>query len=449
MRRAAFCTLGCKVNQYETEIMQQHFTENGFTVVSDKELAEVYVVNSCTVTAEGDKKSRQILRRLRRQNPLAVIALAGCYPQAFPEEAALLVEADIVAGAKDRARLLEDVNRLLAARDAGDAERLMAVSPHTADEPFEPMAADRLSDHTRAFVKIEDGCDRWCSYCIIPKARGPIRSKPLEDIERELAVLAGNGYKEIVLSGINLSSYGKETGSFLLSEAVRRACAVPGIERVRLGSLEPELLTGDDLDILSDLDKFCPQFHLSLQSGCEETLRRMNRRYTPDEYWWIADLIRARFEDRPGGASITTDVMVGFPGETEEEFEQSLDFCRRIGFAKAHVFAYSRRVGTRAAEMPDQIPGNVKEARSHRMIAALDICRNEFLRTQAGAVQEVLFESCAEGGRYVGYTMNYSPVSVEYGDDIRGQILPVAIEALDEAGGLCMGAVKLPAAAEK
>lgn len=442
MWKAAFSTLGCKVNQYETECMQQQFEAAGFAIVSDREPADAYVINSCTVTGEGDKKSKQLLRRLRRQNPDAVIALTGCFPQAFPEEAARLTEADIITGARERAKLLGEVTRLLEARGQGrPTEPFVDIPPHERQECFEPMAADKLSDHTRAFVKIEDGCDRWCSYCIIPKARGPIRSKPLEAMEAELAALARNGYREVVLVGINLSSYGKESGKLQLAEAVRRACAVPGIDRVRLGSLEPELLTEEDLAILSGLEQFCPQFHLSLQSGCAATLKRMNRHYTPEEYAAIVDRIRERFADRPGGASITTDVMVGFPGETDEEFAESLDFCRRIGFAKAHVFAYSVRAGTRAAEMPDQVPQKTKEERSRRMIAALEERRGEFLRGQTGTVQQVLFETRRPDGSYIGHTMNYSPVIARSSGDLRERIVPVQIEQYDEAEDACVASL--------
>ena len=442
MPKAAFSTLGCKVNQYETEALLQLFEENGFTIVSERDPADVYILNSCTVTGEGDKKSRQLLRRFRRQNPGAVIVLTGCYPQAFPDEAKRLTDADIVTGTRNRMELLHQISRLLEKRKAGaEADRVIDIAQYGHTACFEPMTVRRLSDHTRAFVKIEDGCDRFCSYCIIPKARGPIRSKPMEIMEEELRGLVNNGYREVVLVGINLSSYGKETGRFQLAEAVQRACAVPGIERVRLGSLEPELLTPEDLDRLADLQQFCPQFHLSLQSGCADTLRRMNRHYTPQQYETLVRAVESRFSDRPGGVSITTDIMVGFPGETEQEFEESLDFCQRIGFARAHVFAYSVRPGTRAAEMPDQVPQTVKEERSHRMIHAMENCRNVFLNRQCGTIQPVLFETY-RAGSYIGHTMNYTPVEVIHRDaDIREQILPAAIESVRTADGVCVARI--------
>lgn len=429
--KAAFCTLGCKVNQYESEVMAQQFQKNGFQLVSPQEIADVYVINSCTVTSEGDRKTRQLLRRLRRRNKAAVIALTGCFPQAFPEEAARLIDADVVTGARDRGHLLDDIREVLASRG-----RLIDLSPHRVGEPFEPMAAESFSEHTRAFVKIEDGCDRWCSYCIIPKARGPIRSKPLPELERELAVLVQNGYREIVLVGINLSSYGKENGSLRLADAVETACGVRGVERLRLGSLEPELLTDEDLRRLAAEEKFCPQFHLSLQSGCDATLRRMNRHYTGGEYRELVSKIRSHFQN----ASITTDMMTGFPGETEEEFETSLAFAKEIGFAKIHVFAYSVRASTRAASMEGQIPRQVKEERSRRLIAEAEQLRQDFFRTQLGRTEEVLFETRQGDGSYLGYTKNYTPVSALSDQDVRGGILPVTIEDIFSGG--CRGTIR-------
>lgn len=430
--KAAFYTLGCKVNQYETEIMQRQFEQDGFTIVPPKEPADVYVVNSCTVTSMGDKKTSKLLRRLRRQNKDAVIALTGCFPQAFPEEAAKAVEADIITGARDRAGLLGRVKQALR-----DRTRVISVTPHEAGEPFEPMAAERFSEHTRAFVKIQDGCDRWCSYCIIPKARGPIRSKPLTELREELLSLAENGYREVVLVGINLSSYGRETGEYRLADAVELAGSIGLIKRVRLGSLEPELLTEEDLERLAAEDKFCPQFHLSLQSGCDKTLCRMNRHYTCGEYWKLVEKIRQRFEN----ASVTTDMMTGFPGETEEDFEASACFAEEIGFAKVHVFAYSVRQGTRAASMDGQLSQSVKEERARRLIARMDRVRDTFLKTQCGRVEEVLFET-EQDGTFLGYTKNYTPVSVKSGKPLGGAILPVKITGCSK--GICQGSLIHP-----
>ena len=430
--KAAFYTLGCKVNQYEAQALARQFREAGFTIAEPPERAEVHVINSCTVTSVGDQKTRQLLRRIRRQNPEAVIALTGCYPQAFPQEAMALKEADIVLGARDRARLLGDVERVLAARRLGSACRVAEVCPHQRGEGFEPMRAEDFAGHTRAFVKIEDGCDQWCAYCIIPKARGPVRSRPLPELREELAGLTARGYREIVLVGINLSSYGKGEGR-TLADAAELACAAPDVRRVRLGSLEPELLTESELSRLSRLEPFCPQFHLSLQSGCEATLRRMNRRYTPAEYTALVQRIRAVFP----GAAITTDIMVGFPGETEEEFAQSLEFVRELGLARAHVFPYSVREGTRAADMPGQVPAPVKERRAREMAAVTDESRRSFWKAQLGSTQEVLFETLREDGAVVGYTRNYTPVLVPQGQELPGQILPVRLLSAGEDG--CAG----------
>jgi len=432
--RAAFCTLGCKVNQYETEALAACFSKEGYTLVQPSEEAEVYVVSSCTVTGESDRKTRQLLRQLRRRNPGAVIALTGCYPQAFPQEAAAVSEADIVRGARERGTLPQEAKEVWEAKRRGEQARLVRIPPHEAGEPFEPMAVEGLSGHTRAFLKIEDGCDRYCAYCVIPRARGPVRSKPLSELEEEVRVLTENGYREIVLVGINLSSYGRETGD-RLADAVERVCGVEGVMRLRLGSLEPELLTDEDLRRMAGQEKFCPQFHLSLQSGCEATLRRMNRHYTPGEYLSLAERIRGSFPL----AAVTTDVMVGFPGETEEEFAQSLAFVESVGFAKAHVFPYSVRPGTRAASMEGQVPPGEKERRVGEMLAVAARSREAFFSGQIGTEQQVLFETLREDGGYTGYTKNYTPVEVFCAFDPRGRILPVRIEEASPEG--CRGTI--------
>lgn len=427
--RIAFYTLGCKVNQYESEALSSAFIRNGYTLVSAEESADVYVINSCTVTASGDKKNRQVLRRLRRQHPNAILALTGCFPQAFPEQAEKLIEADIIRGARDRMKLIQDVETVLST-----GIRIVDLPPHERTESFESMRVERFHERTRAFVKIEDGCDKYCTYCIIPKARGPIRSKPLEELKKELFALAKNGYKEVVLVGINLSSYGKEL-KVSLTDAVELACSIEGIERVRLGSLEPELLSDEDISRLAKLPKFCPQFHLSLQSGCDQTLKRMNRHYSSAEYAEIVQKIRSHFEN----PSITTDIMVGFPGETEEEFEASLHFAREIQFAKAHVFAYSRRSGTGADRMPNQLTRSQKEARSDRMIKATDQDRLRFLDSQIGRYEKVLFETETTDGYSEGYTPNYCPVKVKSDTSLSGQILSIQLERVEK--DYCIGSL--------
>ncbi len=423
--RASFFTLGCKVNQYETQILKQLFSAHGYDIVQFGEAADVCVINSCTVTDIGDRKNRQALHRARRENPGAVLALTGCMPQAFPEQSQLLTEADVVTGSYNRKGLLAAIQTHLAT-----GERVIDIASHHRGEQFEQMQADAFIEHTRAFVKIEDGCERYCSYCIIPTARGPVRSKPIEALQNELTALSSAGYREAVLVGINLSCYGSDIGLRLI-DAVRCAANTPGIERVRLGSLEPELLTRKDIRAMKELPGFCPQFHLSLQSGCDETLRRMNRHYTTAQYMDIVEMIRAEFDN----CALTTDIMVGFPGETDEEFEQSLAFFRAVGFAKAHVFAYSMREGTRAAQMNGQVPQQVKTTRSRRMLQAADHARDVFLRTQVGRTESVLFES-RENDYFCGYTANYTPVKMLCPADaaLRGQIFSVCITDVSEDG---------------
>lgn len=425
--KAKIITLGCKVNQYESEAMLEALLAGDFQEAASGEEADVVVVNSCTVTATSDQKVRQTLRRARKENPGAVTVLTGCMPQAFPEEAAALLEADVVLGNARRADLLPRVMEYLSSK-----QRIVDIAPHEKGEKFERMAVSTFHGRTRAFLKIEDGCDRFCSYCIIPYARGRVRSKPLEDIQEEVRRLGEQGFQEVVLTGINLPAYGRELGLHLC-DAVEAACQAPGISRVRLGSLEPEQLTPDVIARMAKEEKLCPQFHLSLQSGCDATLRRMNRHYTTAEYRQIVGNLWAAFP----GCAITTDIMVGFAGETQEEFEQSLQFAREIAFAKVHVFAYSRRPGTRAYDAPGQVPNKVKEERSRQMIQVTKTTQQAFLQAQVGKVEEVLFEQQREQGVWEGYTRNYTHVLAPSGKDLSGQLLPV--ELLEVQGESCVG----------
>lgn len=419
-------TLGCKVNQYESELMFEYMCDAGFTPVDDY-MADVVVINTCTVTHTSDSKNRKVINRVRRENPDAIIVLCGCMPQAFADNTHLFRDCDIVLGNVCRRDLVPAVKEFLTTK-----KQIINIAEHVKDEKFEDMKVSRFLDRTRAFVKIEDGCNRFCSYCIIPYARGRVRSKSLDTLRDEVEVLAKKGYNEIVLVGINLSAYGQDIGT-TLSDAVECVCEVSGIKRVRLSSLEPELMTEDVLLRLSKQEKFCPHFHLSLQSGCTETLSRMHRHYTSVEYAQIVANIRRIFTN----PSITTDIMVGFVGESEEEFESSLDFSDFIGFAKVHVFSYSRRKGTLADKMPDQVPENVKNIRSKLMIEHTDNKRREFLKTQVGLTEEVLFEIKNRKGFYEGYTKNYTPVYVKSDTDLVGQIIPVKItESLDD---YCVG----------
>ena len=425
--KAAFLTLGCKVNQYESQAMEARFRALGYEIVPAGEAADVCVVNSCTVTAAGDKKSRQALRRLRREHPQAVLVLTGCLPQTDPEAAAALPEADIVLGVRERGESPANVERFLQT-----GERIVAVRAHEPGEPFEPLAALGDGDHTRAFLKIQDGCTQFCAYCIIPFARGPLRSKPLDELRAEVLTLAAAGYREVVLAGINLSLYGREQG-LRLPDAVEAAAAVPGIERVRLGSLEPELLTDADIARLAAVPELCGQFHLSLQSGCDATLARMNRHYTTARYREIAAALRGAFP----GCAITTDVITGFPGETEEEFSATCRFVEEMGFAMVHIFPYSERRGTAAASLPDPVPVEERRRRAARLAAVTGALAGRFYREQVGTVQPVLIEKKRLPDRIFGYTPNYAPVTIFCPEDRRGEILTVRITAADGAG--CTG----------
>lgn len=428
-------TLGCKVNQYESEAMLELLLQSGFQKAEKGDAADVAVLNSCTVTAVSDQKARQTLRRLKRDNPDAVTVLTGCMPQAFPEEAAAFPEADIVLGTVNRSALPSHILSYLSSK-----QRIVDIAPHENGETFEKLKVTHFEERTRAFLKIEDGCNRFCSYCIIPYARGRVRSKPLADVRGETEALAAHGYKEIVLTGINLSAYGQdfspEAGNAVsLCDAVEAVCSVPGVERVRLGSLEPEQLSDLVIARLARQEKLCPQFHLSLQSGCDETLRRMNRHYDTSEYRRIVSSLRAAFKN----AAVTTDLMVGFPGETEEEFAASLAFAEEIAFAKVHVFAYSRRPGTKAFDAPDQCSNRIKEERSRRMIALTKRTQQAFYQAQTGRTEPVLFERARDKNVYEGYTRNYTPVLAVSPKELHGLLLPVTLTGVQ--GEYCTGAL--------
>ena len=431
--RVSFYTLGCKVNQNETGALAQLFEQHGFTVVESGEAADVYVVNSCTVTNFGDQKSRKWLRRAKRENPGAVTVLTGCYPQAFPEEAAAIAEADVVTGSGNRRSILEDVMQVV----NGERDKVVDIRPHQKGEAFEELPMDRFADHTRAFVKIEDGCGRQCAYCVIPRARGPVRSRSEQSILEELRRLADAGYREVVLTAISLLSYGRDTGT-CLADLVERTAGVEGIERIRLGSLDPDLLTDRDIARLAAVDKLCPQFHLSLQSGCSKTLRAMRRPYTAEQYAAVADKLRAAFG--AGNVSLTTDVIVGFPGETEEDFVQSMAFVTEQKFLKVHVFPYSRREGTPAYDYPGQLPEHEKEARSRRMTDAVEAVRGRLAQAMAGQQAEVLLETPLSSTLFTGYTRQYLPVVVNAPGHQSGDILQVVLGEWD--GKRCRAAAK-------
>lgn len=422
--RVTFYTLGCKVNQNETGALAQLFEENGYTVVSYEEGADVYIVNSCTVTNFGDQKSRKWLRRAKRENPGAVTVLTGCYPQAFPEEAAKITEADVVTGSGNRHAILADVQKVL----DGEQTRVVDIRPHEKGEQFEELPMDKFAEHTRAFVKVEDGCNRRCAYCVIPRARGPVRSRDEASVLEELRRLAEAGYKEVVLTAISLPSYGTDSGTSLV-DLIEKAAEVPGIERIRLGSLDPDMLHAEDIRRMAAVKKLCPQFHLSLQSGCDKTLRTMRRPYTTAQYADIAAQLRQAFGAE--NVSFTTDVIVGFPGETEEDFEASMDFVTGMRFLKVHVFPYSRREGTAAFDFPDQLPEHEKEARSHRMTAAVEKVRAAEVAAMQGRTASVLLETPLSNTLFTGYTKQYLPVLVSAPGHKTGDIVEVVLGAWD------------------
>ena len=412
------------MNQNETGALAQLFEHSGYTVVPSGEPADVYVVNSCTVTNFGDQKSRKWLRRAKRENPGAVTVLTGCYPQAFPEEAAAIAEADVVTGSGSRRAILEDVRKVV----DGEETRVVDIRPHHKGEQFEELPMDRFAEHTRAFVKVEDGCGRQCAYCVIPRARGPVRSRAEASILNELRQLAASGYREVVLSAISLPSYGLDTGTNLV-ELVEKCAQVEGIERIRLGSLDPDMLTPEFIARLVAVDKLCPQFHLSLQSGCTATLRRMRRVYTAEQYAQVVADIRAAYGDRP--VSFTTDCICGFPGETVEDFEESCAFLKQIGFLKVHVFPYSRRSGTPAYDFPDQVHEREKQERSRTMNALAEELRRDVLTTYEGMEDEVLLETALSETLFTGYTRLYVPVVVSAPGRKSGEIVRVRLGSYD------------------
>ncbi len=421
----AFHTAGCKVNQYETQAMRRQLELAGYETceyVPEQTRADALVINSCTVTGESDRKLRQFLRRCRRDLPDGVIILCGCMSQAYPDAAFALPEVDIVLGNAVRSDLLPKLEEYLA-----EKQRICCVPPHTA--VYEEMEIDAFQGRTRAFVKIQDGCNRFCSYCIIPYARGRVRSRKPEDITSELTRLAANGYKEVVLVGINLTAYGQDC-NLTIADAVDAACAVEGIERVRLGSLEPDFITDDVIARMKAQPKLCPQFHLALQSGCNATLKRMNRHYTTEEYADLCARLRHHFPD----CAITTDIMVGFPGETQEEFEETCRFMESIAFAQAHVFAYSRRAGTRADRMPDQVDNSEKRTRSKAMQTICNRSANTYAERYVGQIVNVLLETPYPDGITDGHTDTYLTVMVKTTKP-EGTIIPVKITAC-KAGSL-------------
>lgn len=424
MKKAALHNLGCKVNAYETEAMQEMLEQAGYEIVPFKEGADVYVINTCTVTNIADRKSRQMLHRARKLNPEAVVVAAGCYVQTQGERE-IDPCIDIVIGnnhKKDLVRILREYE------ENREKDRAGEIGDINMTKEYESLHLTRTGEHTRAYIKVQDGCNQFCTYCIIPYARGRVRSREMQDVEQEVRTLAGNGYQEVVLTGIHLSSYGIDfDGRRHLIELIRAVHEIEGIRRIRLGSLEPGIVTEEFAEALASMPKICPHFHLSLQSGCDAVLKRMNRKYTSGEYYEKCRILRKYF-DAP---ALTTDVIVGFPGETEAEFQESYDFVDKVDFYETHIFKYSKREGTKAASMPDQVDEQIKAQRSARLIELGEKKRKAYEKKFIGRTVEVLVEEDAViDGKNVqtGHTKEYIKIALDSEENLRNCIVNVQID---------------------
>lgn len=417
MKKVALHNLGCKVNAYETEAMQEMLENHGYEIVPFKEGADIYIINTCTVTNMADRKSRQMLHRAKKLNPDAIVVATGCYVQAQEENGETDECIDIIIGNNKKKDLIEILEH--------HTPKSVIDINHTKE--YEEMHLSKTAEHTRAYIKVQDGCNQFCTYCIIPFARGRVRSREKEDVIREVAALAHNGYKEVVLTGIHLSSYGLDLENEDLLSLILAVHEVEGIQRIRLGSLEPRIITEEFAKTIAGLPKMCPHFHLSLQSGCDETLRRMNRRYTSEEYYEKCQLLRKYF-DNP---ALTTDVIVGFPGETEEEFAKSKAFVDKVNFYETHIFKYSKRQGTKAAVMENQVPEQVKAERSNIMLEMDEKKRAEYEKDFVGKDVEVLFEEKITKNEecfWVGHTKEYVKIALLSDKNLQNQLANVRID---------------------
>lgn len=423
----AFYTLGCKVNQYETEAMGELFQKSGYEIVDSESRADIYVVNTCTVTNLGDRKSRQFIRRSKKINPEAIIAVVGCYAQTSPDEVLSIEGVNIILGTNDRNKIVDYVENIQV-----ENEKINAVEDIMQIKEFEEMTIGEIKGKTRAFLKIQEGCNQYCTYCIIPYARGPIRSRRLEDIIKEVERLAKNEFKEVVLTGIHVASYGKDVEGTSLLDVIREVHKIDGIERIRLSSIEPTVATEEFILEISKLEKVCPHFHLSLQSGCDETLERMNRKYRTEEYRKIVERLRRYMPD----LSITTDVMVGFPGETDEEFDNTYHFVKEIGFSQIHVFKYSPRKGTPAAKYENQVSSDIKNKRSEKLLKLAQESTIEYNEKFIGKTKSVLFETPSDllSGYFEGLTDNYIRVFCKTQKQVEGRLLHVCLDELHGEG---------------
>lgn len=420
MKKVAFYTLGCKVNQYETEAMLELFEKADYQNVKSDEFADVYVVNTCTVTHMSDRKSRQYIRKMKKKNPDAIVAVVGCYSQTSPEEILDIEGVNLVMGTNDRRKIVEKIKTLDSTSKISTVDDIMKV------RSFEKIEISQTNGKTRAFIKVQDGCDRYCTYCIIPYARGPIRSRELEDIINEVEILSKNGYKEIVLTGIHIASYGRDfkDKDLKILDVIKAVNKVEGIKRIRLSSVEPILFTDEFIETVSKMEKVCPHYHLSLQSGCDKILKSMNRRYTTNEYKHIVNVLRERIPN----VALTTDVIVGFPGENNQDFLETLNFLKEIELSQMHIFKYSPRKGTPAATMEDQVDPNTKHLRSESLINLSEKNFKFFAEKFKDKKLSVLFEDCTKDQYWEGLSENYIRVLVKSEEDISGQIKNVAIK---------------------
>ncbi len=421
MMKVALHNLGCKVNAYETEAMQELLEEHGYEIVPFKEGADIYVINTCTVTNMADRKSRQMIHRAKKMNPNAIVVAAGCYVQAKEQSGEVDEYIDIIIGNNKKKDLIE----ILDAYYKEKTSKAVIDINHTKE--YEEMHLHKTAEHTRAYIKVQDGCNQFCTYCIIPFARGRVRSRAKQDVIREVQDLAANGYQEIVLTGIHLSSYGVDLEGEDLLSLILAVHEVEGIKRIRLGSLEPRIITEEFARTISGLEKMCPHFHLSLQSGCNATLKRMNRRYSAEEYYEKCQLLRKYF-DHP---ALTTDVIVGFPGETEEEFAESKAFIDKVDFYETHIFKYSKRQGTKAAVMENQVPEQIKTLRSNVLLELDQIKRRKYEEMLLGKTVEILVEERVEkNGKsvQVGHTKEYVKIAIDEENDLQNQIINVKVE---------------------
>ncbi|PYG85926.1 threonylcarbamoyladenosine tRNA methylthiotransferase MtaB [Ruminiclostridium sufflavum DSM 19573] len=433
-KRAAVFTLGCKVNQYESEAVSSMFQQNGYDILSFEERSDVYLINTCTVTSLSDRKSRQMIRKAKKNNPDAVVVVMGCYAQTSSDEVLKIPDVNLVIGTKDRSRILELISRI----EKGEC-KINAVDNIMSARDFEELKVSSYKERTRAYLKIQEGCGQFCSYCIIPYARGPIRSRKPEDILEEVRELSENGFSEIVLTGIHLASYGKDIKNTGLIDIMQSLNIIKGIKRIRIGSLEPTTITEEFVNAANRMSKLCPHYHLSLQSGCDKTLKAMNRKYTTEEYRKSVGLLKKHIKD----AAVTTDIMVGFPGETEKDFEASLNFAHEMGFSKIHVFKYSPRKGTPAAEFADQVSPGEKERRSQLMLQLSDTLEREYLESYTGREMEVLYEQQLHGKKEFmeGLTKNYIRVKAKGGVELKGVLKNTKLEKIE--GALFEGNISL------